>query len=118
MINKQLFDCIYGFDMLQQRETRLFNGFKHTVCAERNAHLIPNFSVPPPLGEGGQKFTWSIMYIIDHVNFWFPSPRGPRKKSELNVRSFDTDCKGRLLRRWVLMALIASSHFRETRIAD
>ena len=31
-----------------------------TVYSKRNAHLIPNFFVAP-LGEGGQKFTWSIM---------------------------------------------------------
>ena len=31
-----------------------------TVCVKRNAHLISNFFVAP-LGEGGQKFTWSIM---------------------------------------------------------
>ena len=31
-----------------------------TVCAERNAHLIPNFFMAP-LGKEGQKFTWFIM---------------------------------------------------------
>ncbi len=35
-------------------------GMQNTVCAKRNAHLIPNIFVVS-LGEGGQKFAWSIM---------------------------------------------------------
>ncbi len=35
-----------------------------TVCVKRNAHLIRFFVAP--LGEGGQKFTWSIMYSHLH----------------------------------------------------
>ena len=36
------------------------NNAANTVCVKRNAHLISNFFVAP-LGEGGQKLTWSIM---------------------------------------------------------
>ncbi len=47
-----------------------------TVCAKRNAHLIPNFFVATQ-GRGVKN---SHGYIIDHVNFWSPTPRGATKK--------------------------------------
>ena len=42
-----------------------------TVCVKRNAHLIPIFFVAP-LGEGGQKSTWSIMNmgVLYMLNFF------------------------------------------------
>ena len=42
-----------------------------TVYSKRNAHLIKNFFVPP-LGEGGQKFTSSIMLmgVLHMLNFY------------------------------------------------
>ena len=47
---------------------------KNTVCVKRNAHLIPIFFVAP-LGEGGEKFTLSILYLGV-----LPLPQGGHKK--------------------------------------
>ena len=64
-----------------------------TVCVKRNAHLIPIFFVPP-LGEGGQKLTWSIMqmgvlFTQLTMCIFGPLPKGGHKKnSGLNVRFF------------------------------
>ncbi len=49
---------VFLFDGL--RIAHIIGGCVHTVYSKRNAHLIPNFFMAP-LGEGGQKFTWSIM---------------------------------------------------------
>ena len=41
------------------------SGEIQSVSKQKNAHLILNFLVAP-MGKGGQKITWSIMY----VKFW------------------------------------------------
>ncbi len=54
-----------------------------TVCVKRNAHLILNSSVPPPVRQGVKnshsRLYRTLIYIIGHVNFPPPSPGGPQK---------------------------------------
>ncbi len=73
-------------DIMPSATGELYNNI--TVCVKTNAHLIPIFCGPP----GGRvpkihiadyvngSSIHASIYIIDHVNFWTPSPRGGAQK--------------------------------------
>ncbi len=63
----------------------------YSLCQKIRTFNCEVFRGPP--GGGGPKIIIvdyvTPIYIIDHVNFWPPSPRGgARKNSQLNVRFF------------------------------